>query len=382
MRASKIIKSEVSNYYIKKRGIPKGCELCLEGAKAVFFLNGICQRPPHCAWYCPISEERRGNNVNFIDEIQIEEDKDILREIETINAKGMSITGGEPLMEANYKRTLKTLRLVKRSHNKDFHVHLYTNGLEFTEQKGFELKEAGLDEIRFHPDKQHWSNIALALDKGMSVGVELPVIPKRKYLEDLKELIFYLDDIGVEFINLNEFELCSPNSEKLKQEGFFLKEGTIAVVKGSREAAYKLMRQVVDEVSMKMHFCSIKAKDHYQLKNRYLRRATTIRRPYETISEEGLLIFGQVEGNAKKIDQLKQLLINELAIPVEYLHAENDFLMIDYLLLIDDDFESILKDLKLEGYVMEIIPFRGKYREITEKTPLETFKQEQQYHED
>ena len=50
----------------------------------------------------------------------------------------------------------------------------------------------------------------------MSVGAEVPVIPEKEYVKNLEELIFYLDEIGAEFINLNEFEYCSPNSQSLK----------------------------------------------------------------------------------------------------------------------------------------------------------------------
>ena len=71
MSIVKIIKTKEYNYYIKGRGIPKGCKLCLKGQKTVLFLNGICQKPDHCSWYCPISTERKGKENTFADEILI-----------------------------------------------------------------------------------------------------------------------------------------------------------------------------------------------------------------------------------------------------------------------------------------------------------------------
>ena len=62
MREPVIKESEAHTFYIKKRGISKGCQQCLKGTKAVLFLNGICQNPEHCRWYCPISEKRKGKN--------------------------------------------------------------------------------------------------------------------------------------------------------------------------------------------------------------------------------------------------------------------------------------------------------------------------------
>ena len=71
MKKVQIIESKERNYFVKSRGIPKGCNYCLKGQKAVLFLNGICQKPNHCSYYCPISEERRGINITYADEIEI-----------------------------------------------------------------------------------------------------------------------------------------------------------------------------------------------------------------------------------------------------------------------------------------------------------------------
>ena len=84
MKKFKILESKGNTFYIKGRNMPKGCQLCLKGAKVVLFLNGICQRPDHCSWYCPISEERKRKDITFADEIQIFSHEDLLNEIEKI----------------------------------------------------------------------------------------------------------------------------------------------------------------------------------------------------------------------------------------------------------------------------------------------------------
>jgi len=113
MKKSKIVETKSNSIYIKGRGIPLGCKFCLKGAKAVLFLNGICQGPNHCSWYCPISEERKGKDISYADEIQMNSKEELLEEINKINAKGMSITGGEPLLELNLEKTLQYIRYVK-----------------------------------------------------------------------------------------------------------------------------------------------------------------------------------------------------------------------------------------------------------------------------
>ncbi|MCK4380963.1 MAG: radical SAM protein [Candidatus Lokiarchaeota archaeon] len=372
-----LAKSEGETYFIKGRSIPKGCKYCLKGSKVVLFLNGICQRPDHCSWYCPISEERRGKNVTFADEIEINTKEDLLQEISMIKAQGMSITGGEPLSELNFEKTLDFIKFTKLKKGKKFHIHLYTNGINFNEDKAEKLSIAGLDEIRFHPSKEYWSNIEKALNKHMTVGVEVPVIPEKEKIKELEQLILYLDPIGVDFINLNEFEFCFPNSQSLKERGFKLKNGSIASVIDSHEAGLVLIKNIGPQVSLKMHYCTIRAKDYYQLKNRYIRRAKKIKLPYEVINEEGLIIYGQIEGNLNELDEFYEFLLYKLKIQDKMISYNKKNIKIPFYISIEDQILTLIESYSLRGYIVEMIPFRlSKYQQITEKTPIKLFKKE------
>ena len=379
MKRSKILESKGNTFYLKGRNIPKGCQFCLKGAKVVLFLNGICQKPDHCSWYCPISEERKGKNNTFADEIQVFSNEDLLIEITKINAKGMSITGGEPLLKSNLEKTLDYIKYVKTIKGKKFHIHLYTNGNNFNESIAEKLAEAGLDEIRFHPPKNKWEHIKFALNKGMSVGAEVPVIPTQEYTKYLENLILYLDKIGAEFINLNEFEICYPNSQYLKEKGFKLKKDTIAAVENSKETAMALIKRLAPKTSLKIHFCTIRAKDYHQLKNRYLRRANTIKLPYEEITDDGLLIYALIEGSEDISAVVKTLMVSKFKIPKELISIEKNNIKLPYYIVLIDKFIEFLDDKKLEGFIEEIIPFRGKYCQITERTPLRVFLKEVEY---
>ena len=382
MKKVKIKESKGNTFYVKGRGMPKGCQHCLKGTKTVLFLNGICQKPEHCYWYCPISEERKNKSACFADEIKISTKEELLEEINAINAQGMSITGGDPLLESNLEKTLEFIRYVKFVKGKKFHVHLYSNGLNFNHEIADKLAEAGLDEIRFHPPKSHWESIKKALNNGISVGAEVPVIPDKEHEQLLEEFVYYLDEIGAEFINLNEFEYCFPNSQSLKERGFYLKEGSIASVVNSREMALDLINRVAPNVSIKMHFCSIKAKDYYQLKSRYLRRARTIKLPHEEITEEGLLMYAQIEGNFEILTKFHDTLLNKLGVPKNLILFEEDTIKMPYRMVLNDKFISLFNEYKLVCNILEIIPFREKeYFQITESTPLNIFIQEQDPHD-
>ena len=239
-----------------------------------------------------------------------------------------------------------------------------------------------LDEIRFNPPKENWNVIKYALDKGMSVGAEVPVIPEKEYVKNLEELIFYLDEIGAEFINLNEFEYCSPNSQSLKERGFKLKEGTIASVERSDETAITLIKKIAPKVKIKIHFCTIIAKDYWQLRERYLRRAKTIKLPYEEINEDGLLIFAQIEGDKIKIKEFKNILLNQLKVPRKFLSYDGLDIKLPLSFAIEEDLVKLIDQNNLKGYIVEITPFREEqYQQITEKTPIKVFKEELGFNE-
>ncbi|MFX1378482.1 MAG: radical SAM protein [Promethearchaeota archaeon] len=377
MKKAKLVKNKEETYYIKGKGIPKGCKYCLRGSKLVLFLNGICQKPDHCYWYCPISDERRGKDITFANEVQIKNKDELLQEINMMDAQGMSITGGEPLSEKNLEKTVDYINYIKGIKGRRFHIHLYTNGINFNQNIAKRLSLAGLDELRFHPAKKNWKNIKEALDWEMSVGAEVPAIPGEERKKSLEELIFYLDNIGADFININEFEYCFPNSQSLKSRGFELKKDSIASVVNSRETAISLMRKLGSEISLKIHFCSIRAKDYHQLKNRYLRRAKNIKLPYEVITEEGLLLFGQIEGGEKDLVKLYKDLLYELKIHSKLLSYTEKYIRMPFYISINDQVISLIERYKLKGFVIETTPFRElKYQQITEKTPLKIFMDE------
>ena len=377
MRDPMILESRAHTFYIKKEGIPKGCQQCLKGTKAVLFLNGICQNPKHCWWYCPISEKRKGKKDTYINEILITSKEQILKELKAINAKGMSITGGDPLYEPNLKKTLEYIRFVKENKGKKFHIRLYTNGLNFSDDIAVKLAQTGLDEIRFNPSKENWNVLKCALNKGMSVGAEVPVIPEVEYIENLKKFIFYLNKIGADFINLNEFEYSLPNSQNLNDRNFKLEAGTIASVKNSKDYAIKLIHDIVPNVSIKIHFCTVIAKDYWQLRERYLRRAKTIKLHYEEITRDGLLLYALIEGEKKDIKVFCDLLLSELKIPQNFISYEITNIKLPLKFAMEELFMELLIQHNLQGYVIEMTPFREeKYQQITEKTPIKLFKEE------
>ena len=186
--------------------LPFGCKLCMQGMKVVYFMGGDCNHPSHCQWYCPVSEHRRSSRAHFVDELAISSPDDInsilttlKKEIDTVKAKGMSFTGGDPLSSPRKKNMVcAIIRELKVIYGPDFHIHLYTSGVTFDSLIAEQLDQAGLDSLRFHPSQADISKIELAMGHSYSVGAEVPVIPMEENHRLLLELIEYLQAVGAD----------------------------------------------------------------------------------------------------------------------------------------------------------------------------------------
>ncbi|HHQ44626.1 MAG TPA: radical SAM protein [Candidatus Altiarchaeales archaeon] len=305
-------------YFSSRVGpLAKGCRQCVRGEKLVLIATGVC--PSKC-WYCPLSLEKKGRDVVYANERRVEKDQDILEEALLCSAKGAGITGGDPL--ARLGRTVKYIWLLKGKFGAKFHIHLYTPGVLATPAALKKLHDAGLDEIRFHPDyaggQADYSRmggpdltpIENALKYGWDVGVEIPVVPG--YLRQAKKLVVKLDEIGVKFLNLNQLESSETNIECMLGKGFELESPNSFAVKGSARMAGSLLKFCAQKTGLNVHYCTIRLKDRVQLRERIRRRAKNVAQDFDFVTSEGLLVRGALYlsetlpsfGHAKKLGSL------------------------------------------------------------------------------
>lgn len=277
--------------------LPLGCRLCIKGVKMVIFITGLCRE--HC-FYCPVSPQRLYRDKVYVDEEPAHRFQDFIEEAYYVGADGASITGGDPLVVL--KRTVRTIRLLKETFGNDFHIHLYTSGRYATRDALLELEEAGLDEIRFHPVEE-WmlSRIELALNtlRRVRVGVEMPVIPGHGV--QLRKLIERLDQMGVEFVNLNELEVSERNIKALLARGYKVRQDR-AAVEGSEELGLEIVRWAAEAgLRITVHYCPASYKDKVQMRARLTRKSLRLRKPYESVTPEGLL--ARLEADVEHIDK-------------------------------------------------------------------------------
>jgi pyruvate formate-lyase activating enzyme-like uncharacterized protein len=290
-------KIEKTRFYSKKIGdLCEGCKRCVKGEKLVLFVTGIC--PKKCN-FCPISDYKFNNDVIFANEKEIKDENDIqsiIKEAKLCNSTGAGITGGDPLSKT--KRTIKYIKELKKEYKNSkekFHIHLYTS-LDLVNNDNLrELYFAGLDEIRFHMDLDNtklWDKLNLAMKYNWKIGVEIPVIPTKEI--EIKKLIEFIEG-KVHFINLNELEVADNKMSKLTELGFKTKNKTSYAIKGSEEIANKILSYVKENnIHINVHYCTVKLKDKVQLGNRIKKRSKNIKKDFDKLTKEGLLVRGVI----------------------------------------------------------------------------------------
>jgi len=271
--------------------LPRGCELCFAGLKATIFVTGLCD--DRC-FYCPVNRERLGRDVIYVNEERVSSLEEVVVEVERQGAQGASLTGGDPLLVP--ERTLEIIRRLKDHFGRDFHIHLYTSGRYATRALLKELCRAGLDEIRFHPTREEFlQRIRVAAELScMEVGAEIPIAPGLE--EWAKRVILEVERSGGTFVNLDEMEFVEPNAEALMLRGYREDPRRPFTVKGSLEAAIKVLRWAVKNSSITVHFCPASFKDSIQTRNRLRRTALKDRCWFEVPTGAGTLLWGELRG--------------------------------------------------------------------------------------
>jgi pyruvate formate-lyase activating enzyme-like uncharacterized protein len=181
--------------------------------------------------------------------------------------------------------------------------------------------EAGLDELRIHPSPEDWgrperTGLAEAVsDLGIPVGIEVPAIPGKE--EDLRMLISYAAESGLDFVNLNELEFSETNARRLLKRGFSVKDDVSAAAAGSEEMALSLVGSMK---GIPVHYCSSSFKDSIQLRRRLMRRAKNVARFGDVITEDGTLLKGVIE---KDLARAEKILSRE-GVPSRFVHHDKE----------------------------------------------------------
>lgn len=251
--------------------ISPACVACQKSiGSATFFTSLQCHRD---CYYC--------FNPNQVDyEYFCHHTRDLSAELDAIHEQQMemryvALTGGEPLLHEDEAVAFfaQTRRQFPESYQR-----LYTCGDHTNAANLAELRDAGLDEIRFsirlhdveRAREKTLERIALARQFIPRVMVEMPVPPGSAGV--MQQLLLALDELEIYSINL--LELCYPfrNAEAFNERGFKVKNrpfktlynywyaGGVPIAQSELECLDLLEFAVDRGLSLGVHYCSLENK--------------------------------------------------------------------------------------------------------------------------
>jgi radical SAM protein with 4Fe4S-binding SPASM domain len=265
-----------------------GCQHCKQGTWNCIFVDHRCNLA--CSFCC----SPRPWRVQGVTSALGNSAKEIVASARALDLRGLSISGGEPLLVP--ERTLELLRALRRG-LPDRYLWLYTNGVLLTTDLLERLADLGLDEIRFNMaatgylDPAVLSTLTAARGRGLAVTVEIPAVPADE--NKLTTALSVWADAGATYLNLHEL-MRERDSPSAGLPGEFTKvtlaDGHVTDISpASRDLVARVMKTVATgRIPLEVNFCSLANKLH-QVRGRRRMVARQARQPHERIVDDEYL---------------------------------------------------------------------------------------------
>ncbi len=287
--------------------LSKGCQLCGEGQWSCLFINNLCNGK---CFYCPTQQndlaQPETNTLIF------EEPQTYVDYIRKFGFKGVSISGGEPLI--SFDKSLAFVKAVKDAFGDEVYVWLYTNGILLTPEKVEAFKQAGLNEMRFDIGATEYKTdkLQLALGQIPVVTVEIPAVPQEEEL--LKEKIRELSALGVNHLNFHQMRLTPYNFNQLVEHDYTYIHGEKVTVMESELTALRLIQFALDEgLDLPINYCSFVYKNRHQKSANRKKHAPLVRYPWEEVTENGFIRNVYTRLSHERQEEVLNLFEDELA---------------------------------------------------------------------
>lgn len=337
-----------------------GCRLCTLGSWSCLFINGRCNLS---CFYCPGAQNETGqpttNNLTFRSPAAY------LAYLQQFNFRGMSLSGGEPLL--TLPRTLSYLTVAKKHFGDQLHSWLYTNGSLVTSEILGQLRDAGLDELRFDIGALDYSldKVKLAIGVIPTVTIEIPAVPEE--LPRLKGKLHLMAQIGVDYLNLHQLRLTPYNWPRFAGRPYTYLHGEKITVLESELAALELMNYGQDQkLDLAINYCSFVFKNRYQQAAARNRGVGTAGKSYEETTAAGYLRSCSLQGDTKALEliagKLKEENVDEKS--WELASAGNQLFFAPFLWRQMDADGLVLKISYYETPVRGALSYRHPFREI------------------
>lgn len=279
-----------------------GCKSCGQGTWSCLFIGSLCTAD---CFYCPQDRTDRKNQPPTESGLVFDDPDDYVDYVEKFKFRGVSFSGGEPLLQ--YNKILIYIKKIRERLGNNIYIWLYTNGDLVDRNKLNALKKAGLNEIRFDVSARGYNLKPVKLAVGLidTVTIEIPAIPED--FEILKRCLPRMKAIGVAHLNLHQMHTSRHCYREFVDRGYtFLHQPDTAVLE-SEMTALRLLRYAVDhKIGLAINYCSTIYKNRYQKKGYRERFQSFIKKEYEDLTQSGFirrLSIKDTPANLKKLVQ-------------------------------------------------------------------------------
>ncbi len=263
--------------------ISKGCMICGLGSWSCLFVTGKCNA--NC-FYCPA--QQLADETPSTQGIDFETPESYAEYIDFFKFKGVSFSGGEPLLF--FDRTLQYLKQVRKKCKPDIYTWMYTNGILADNNKFRKLASAGLDEVRFDIGATGFKLDKIKFAKGLvpNISIEIPAVPEEK--ERLKQLLPEMAKAGVGNLNLHQLRLTKHNAPKLLKRGYTYLHAERPIVLESELAALEIIAFAKEKnIDIGINYCSFCFKNRFQKAGFRKQIANALAGPDDVITENGFI---------------------------------------------------------------------------------------------
>ncbi len=242
--------------------LSQGCKPCLAGEASHLSVTTLCNRD---CFFCFNPKPRKdvlsvhGREVASLDEA--------ILSLKTLGVKSVGIGGGEPLLFP--KRVFEVIAALRKNLSPDLWIDLYTNADRLTLPILKELKAAGVSGLRIDLAARGYDAepVRLAREVFNDVEIEMPAIPEHKKI--VRDLMHYLDELGVKQLILHELFASAANIDSLKKRGYLASSDgshafrlTWSPVAKSEETVYgHLLYALLHKFKMSVYYCSCRTQD-------------------------------------------------------------------------------------------------------------------------
>ena len=284
-----------------------GCQTCIDGTWSCVYVNQRCTA--NCS-FCAQDRTSRTERPPTAEEIAFSGPDVYIDYLARFGFRGVGLSGGETFLA--FDTTLSFVERIKERFGQSMYVWVYTNGDLVDPAKLADLRDAGLDEMRFNISARGYRlNAAeLAREYLPTVTVEIPVLPQDS--QALKACMLDMNDIGVDYLNIHQLVASRHNYQNLLNRGYtFLPPLAFheSPVLQSEMIALELLKHAAEnDMMLSVHYCSHAYKAAFQQLARRRRGATEAVADFEHVTDAGYVRRFLVRSLPEYTQELTQVL--------------------------------------------------------------------------